>query len=138
MAYMSQEKKAKIAPKVKEILKKYGIKGRLGVHHHSTLVMNITSGSIDFIKNYNETAQANPYRNSVQDFQPAKDNIQVNHFHYDKHFTGKALEFFKELVPVMHEGNHDNSDIQSDYFDIGWYVSINIGKWDQPYELTEE
>ena len=40
MAYMSQEKKAKIAPKVKEILKRYGIKGRLGVNNHSTLVLN--------------------------------------------------------------------------------------------------
>ena len=37
MAYMSQERKAEITPKVKSILKKFGIKGSLSVRHHSTL-----------------------------------------------------------------------------------------------------
>ena len=54
MAYMSQEKKSKIAPTVKKILAKYGVKGSLAVSNHMTLVLNIKSGSIDFIKNYNE------------------------------------------------------------------------------------
>jgi hypothetical protein len=36
----------------------------------------------------------------------------------------------------MNDGNHDNSDIQSDYFDVGWYISINVGRWDKPYELV--
>jgi hypothetical protein len=29
-----------------------------------------------------------------------------------------------ELRDAMNSGNHDNSDIMSDYFDVGWYVSI--------------
>jgi hypothetical protein len=29
-----------------------------------------------------------------------------------------------ELRDAMNNGNHDNSDIMSDYFDVGWYVSI--------------
>ena len=53
MAYMSQEKKAKIAPKVKKILKKFGVKGSLAVRNHSTLVLNLKSGKIDFIGNSN-------------------------------------------------------------------------------------
>jgi len=36
----------------------------------------------------------------------------------------------------MDIGNHDRSDIQSDYFDVGWYKSVNIGKWNKPYEVT--
>jgi hypothetical protein len=32
-------------------------------------------------------------------------------------------------------GNHDRSDIQSDYFDVGWYVDVNIGSWNRPYEV---
>jgi hypothetical protein len=35
------------------------------------------------------------------------------------------------------EGNHDNSDIQSDYFDVGWYVEVNIGKWNKAYDLQK-
>ena len=58
MAYMSQEHKAKIAPVVKEILKKYGVKGTLAVRHHSSLVLNIKSGKIDFIENYIKTDAA--------------------------------------------------------------------------------
>jgi len=33
-------------------------------------------------------------------------------------------------------GNHNNTDLMSDYFDVGWYISINVGKWDKPYEVT--
>jgi hypothetical protein len=37
----------------------------------------------------------------------------------------------------MNVGNHDRSDIQSDYFDVGWYVDVNVGAWNQPYELAK-
>ena len=40
MAYMSQERKAEIAPVVKAICKKYGIKASLAVRHHSTLCLD--------------------------------------------------------------------------------------------------
>ena len=48
MAYMNQEKKAKIAANLKPILAKYGMKGTLRVHHHSTIVLTLQSGPIDF------------------------------------------------------------------------------------------
>jgi hypothetical protein len=37
----------------------------------------------------------------------------------------------------MNGGNHDNSDVQTDYFDVGWYVDVNIGSWDKPYTLEK-
>jgi hypothetical protein len=55
MAYMSQEKKAKIAPVVKSILKKYNIRATLAVRDHMTLVLNIRQGEIDFVENFIET-----------------------------------------------------------------------------------
>lgn len=128
MAYMSQERKAKIAPKVKAALKKFGIKGTLAVRHHSTLVLNIKSGKIDFIKNFNENAL--PQR-------PAVGHIDVNVYHWQRQFDneGGATDFLEAVLDAMYEGNHDNSDIQSDYFDVGWYVDVNIGQWDKPYVL---
>jgi hypothetical protein len=36
----------------------------------------------------------------------------------------------------MNAGNHNNSDVQSDYFDVGWYIDVNIGKWNKPYVAT--
>ena len=133
MAYMSQDKKAKIAPVVKAILKKYGVKGTLSVRHHSTLVLNIKSGSIDFIKNCNEVCGKDHYQVS-RGFQPIKDgHISVNPYHYKSHFNGRALKCINELLIAMNAGNHDNSEPQTDYFDVGWWVDVNIGKWDKPY-----
>ena len=134
MAYMSQERKAKISPKIKQILKKYGVKGSLSVHNHSALSLTVKSGKIDFISNINRVLSDRPggFRNDS----PAKDSIQVNPYWYQEHFDGEALRFLSEILPAMNDGNHDNSDIQSDYFDVGWYVYVNIGRYNKPYNLT--
>jgi hypothetical protein len=50
MAYMNQETKHKIAPKVKKILDSYNLKGTLSVSNRSTLVLTISSGKINFKK----------------------------------------------------------------------------------------
>ena len=125
MAYVSQELKAKLAPKIKAICKKHGVKASLAVRHHSTLVLNIKSGKIDF---YSDLATEGASR---------KSNIQVNPYWYHSHFTGASKEFLSEVIPAMNNGNHDNSDIQTDYFDVGWYVDVNVGKWNQPYTLEK-
>jgi hypothetical protein len=134
MAYMSQDRKAKIAPVVRAICKKYGIKASLAVRHHSTLVLNVQQGSIDFIGNYNETVDARPggFRNGS----PAEKSIQVNPYWYHEHFSGRAKQFLAEVLAAMNTGNHDRSEIQYDYHDVGWYVDVNIGRWDQPYALV--
>ena len=139
MAYMSQEKKAKIAPVVKSILKKYGVKGSLAVRHHSTLVLNIKSGPIDFVENYIET-DYNTFHGKKMDenqinYIRSNRSLDINVYWYKEHFSGVALSFLKEVIVAMNNGNHDRSDIQSDYFDVGWYVDVNIGKWNKPYEV---
>jgi hypothetical protein len=134
MAYMSQENKKSKEPAIKAILKKYGIKGYLSVRHHSTLVLTIKEGKIDFIGNYNQCGADDPYSHNSR-FEPAKDYIQVNEYHYKDHFSGTVKECLGELLDVMEVGNYDNSDIQVDHFDIGWYTDINIGEWDKPYKL---
>jgi len=136
MAYMSQETKAKIAPKVKAILKKYGIKGTLAVRNHSTLCLNLKSGKIDFIANSNRVCGADYYQ-VAQGFRPNTGKYcQVNPYHFKSHYDGKALAFLTEVLSAMNEGNYDRSDIQTDYFCVGWYVDVNIGKWNKPYEVA--
>lgn len=129
MAYMSQERKKAIVAKCKPILKKYGVKATFSTDR-SSLNCNIKSSKIDFIGEYNSERESNPsYRPTTY--------MDINVYHYRSHFTGKALEFLEELIPAMNEGNHDNSDIQTDYFDVGWYVHVKIGKWDKPYILEK-
>ena len=48
MAYVSKQDKAELAPAIKAVLKKYNMKGSISVRHHSTLVVKIKQGAIDF------------------------------------------------------------------------------------------
>lgn len=130
MAYMNQDRKAKLASNVKPILKKYGIKGTLSTDR-SGIALNIKSASIDFIANYNETVSAQPggFRNGS----PAEKYMSVNRYWFQEQFSGKAKKFLTEVMKALNEGNHNRSDSQTDYFDVGWYVSVNIGKWNKPF-----
>lgn len=137
MAYMNQEKKALIKTELDKVLKPAGVKYSLGVRHHSTIVLNIKSGPVDFIGNYNsvmtpEHLHYNPHREPV-----TKDYIDVNTHWYKEHFTGEVLELLAKIVTALNLNNHDNSDIMTDYFDVGHYVDVNIGRYDQPYLLTK-
>ena len=135
MAYINQEKKAAIAPVIKAILKKYNVKGSLAVRNHMTLVLNVKSGSIDFIGNFNKTVEAQPggFLNGT----PAEGSLQVNPYWFQDHFDGKAKKFLKEVLAAMNDGNWDKSDAQVDYFNVGWYVDVNIGKWNNPYTVAQ-
>lgn len=115
---MNQERKKKLAPKVKEICKKYGVKATLAVNRHSTLILNVKSGKIDFSDYLNENR-----------------NFRIVNFDHEAE-KSIAKKFIEEVRDAMNIGNWNNSDIMTDYFDVGWYVEVNIGKWNKPYEFT--
>jgi len=122
MAYVSQQMKAELAPAIKSILKKYGIKGSLAVQNHSTLVLNIKSGKIDFAKD-----------STSDNF-----NYQVNTYWVHEHYTGKAKKFLAEVIAAMKGPKFfDHSDSMTDYFHVSHYIDINLGKWNKPYVLEK-
>jgi hypothetical protein len=135
MAYFDQARKAERAPAIKTILKKYNVTGSLAVRNNAVFVLNIKMGAIDFIGNLNETVGADPYQVD-RGFTPAKKYLSVNPYHYENHFSGIALAFMQEVFAAMNTGNHDRSDIQTDYFDVGWYIDVNVGLWNKDYILT--
>ena len=134
MAYMNKEKKAIIAAAIKPVLAKYGMKATLSTDRIS-ISLNIKSGNLDIIRNYNETLS--DY--NLDMFGAAKDNMTVNHFWIHDSYTGYCKEFLLEAYEALKSANwYNNSDIQSDYFDIGYYIHINVGNWDKPYLLNEK
>ena len=134
MAYVSKEMKSEIAPVVKKICQKYGVKGTLSVQHHSILILTIQSGSLDFFKNYNETISGQP---KYENREKVKNNMDINHYWYHEHFTGKVKEFFDEIFPALKGAKYfDDSDSMTDYFSCSHYFNCKIGKWDKPYQLT--
>lgn len=137
MAYMSQERKSAMAPRIKAVLKKYGIKGTLSVDNHTTLVLTLKEGKIDFIANYNRVNSDPMHIMRARAHLTDNDAMDVNPYWYQDHFDGAARNFLREVLAAMNDGNHDNSNAQIDYFDVGWYVNVKIGKWRMPYAVTE-
>jgi hypothetical protein len=139
MAYFNQDRKQERAPAIKAILKKYGVKGSLSVRNSMSFVLTIKSGSIDFIENYIKTDADKPYGNKMSDDRIAyvrkERSLDVNTYWYQEHFSGKAVSFLNEVLAAMNKGNHNNSDVQTDYFDVGWYVDVSIGTWNKPYTV---
>lgn len=123
MAWMNQEKKAKIAEQLKAILPRPW-KWSLRVRHHSTLILTITAGPVDLlagkIKWHNDEA---------------RDHSSVNPYWFREHFAGEALEVVTRIMAAMNLNNHDRSDIQTDYFDVGHYVEVRVGEYGKPYAV---
>jgi len=119
MAYVSQEKKKQLAPGIKAVLKKYGMKGSIAVKHHSSLVVNIKSGALKFEHSHGEGY------------------TQVNPYWIEENYKGKAQRFLNELFAAMKGSDwFCEDDIQSDYFHRSHYTDVNIGSWNKPYVQT--
>ena len=124
MAYVSQEMKAKLAPTIKAICKKYGVKASLAVRNHSSLVLNIKSGKLDFLNNFGN------------DRIHSKTHLSVNTYWFHEHFSGNCKKFLEEVIPAMKGPDFfDHSDAMTDYFHCSHYIDINVGQWDKPYIL---
>jgi hypothetical protein len=137
MAYMSQEKKTALAPGIKAVLKKYGMKGTISVDNHSTLVCTVSEGPLDVIGNMYEIAMTKPETFYARDKAPKPLSIEVNPYWISENYSGKVLAFVQALKDAMQGPDwYDRSDIQTDYFDTAWYICINIGKWNKPFRCT--
>ena len=119
MAYVDQAKKqvlvAAVKSNLKKVLGKNELKVTFSVSNHSTIVATIVSGTIDF----------------------GNCHQQVNHYWLDENFDGMALTVLKAIRAGLMTNHYDNSDAQSDYFDCAHYISINVGRWNKPYEFKK-
>lgn len=138
MAFFSQAQKKEKAPAIKAVLKKYGVTGSIAVRNHSTLVVTIRKGKVDFFADAirpDDPWCAKRYESAEAFY---KGVLQVNAYWLREHWQGKSLDLLTELHEVMNIDNYNNSDVMSDYFDVGWHTHINIGQWDKPYIFLED
>ena len=95
-------------------------------------VENFYDGSMDSTDKYN---------GRVSEFDGYE---QINHYH--THFYGKHEALFTKISEIAHTapglaGGKEyfcEDDTMTDYFSRAYYVSINVGKWDKPYEINLE
>jgi hypothetical protein len=131
VAYVSKELVQKTRTALAPVLMKYGVKGTVSGTNGSTLTLTISVGLLDFIGQYCET-------NNDDRITQRPKNLCINRYWFHLNFSGEILDFLKEVNAIMNDGNHDNSDIHTDYFDVGWYTDIKIGKWNKPYLLISK
>jgi hypothetical protein len=113
MAFMNQERKKLLAAEVAKVVPA-GWKYSLSVRNNSTIVMTISEAPLRLLRN-EKSESINPY--------------------YVEKYYGEGHPLVA-IVAALNVGNHNRSDVQSDYFDVGWYVDVNLGRWDKPFIST--
>jgi hypothetical protein len=141
MAYISQETKKELAPAIKAVAKKYGVKVTIGVNHHSSLVVRIKEGALDFIGAANKHAELENKKLGFDYCGFISDNFDINPYHsanwYKAVGADKEANFIEEMIAAMKGTKwYDNSDAMTDYFDTAYYLDLKVGRWDTPYVYT--
>lgn len=123
MAYMNKEMKASIVAEVKKVLPK-NWKASFAIRNYSTIVMTISKATFDL-------SVFNKYDSYVEEH-----GYLSIHSAYLKSATksDELNEIFAKIGVALNGLNHDNSDIMTDYFDVGYYVDFNVGSYKKPYE----
>ena len=139
MAFISQEEKKELAPGIKAVLKKYGVKGTIAVNNYSSLVVNIKSGVLDLLGDAQKGNDAYAEMRGQKSY-PIDNYLQVNTYYAKEQATDPKIgNFYGELLAAMKGTKwYNNTDAQIDYFDIAYYVDINVGKWDTGYVYNGE
>jgi hypothetical protein len=124
MAFMNQERKKRIADDLKKVIPadwKYSLK----VRDHSTICLTIRQAPVDLIQEA---------KNAGASVEKGQMYYRFNPYHWDKlDWPAKLHKVLQGIFDALYKGNHDNSDPMTDYFDVGWYVDVSIGEWDNPF-----
>ena len=62
------------------------------------------------------------------------DTVNSYHIGSDPSLTDEAKNVMLMVKEITNKYNYDNSDIQSDYFDVNFYLGLAIGTSEKPYE----
>jgi len=140
MAYFSKDDKAKVAPLIKAVLGKYGLKGSISIRHDMSLVVTIKSGKLNFMEADRKIQERDCIRNGHVLEIYNRDHLSANQYHsaegHRKVKENTIAAFYDELYAAMKSADwFDKSDSQTDYFHTAYYMDVNIGKWNKPYVL---
>jgi hypothetical protein len=130
MAYMNQERKARIAHALKAVIPK-GWKYSLAVQNHSTIVLTIAAAPVDLLGQMQAVSAERAREGGREDYLAGATHIAPNPYYWRE--SGLDVGVWEPILAALNDGNHDRSDPMTDYFDVGWYVEVNIGQWNRPF-----
>ena len=138
MAYMSQEKKAKIKLALDALKLPKAWKLSLSVNHHSSLVVTIRQAPATALDDF--CAHLDDYGNIRENFKHSLDTFEtkgyfdVNVYHYATQFRGPTLKVIEQIITTIKTAGEwfDKSDSMTDYSHTAFYIDVQFGKWDKP------
>jgi len=97
--------------------------------------VSIMAGDIDFSDINDDVPRTKRYWERWGNPKPVFDGkLDINQYHLDG-YNPKYTPLFEKIVSIMKgEDWFDHSDSQTDYFHTAYYIGLNIGKWNKPYE----
>lgn len=82
-----------------------------------------------------QTQEANHHQLSEHTF---REEYNENNWINGVFLTKEGHELFSKVMGIVDKYNYNNSDSSIDYFDVHFYLHLNIGKWDKDYQLRED
>lgn len=130
MAYMNQVLKKEIVAEVKKVLPA-DWKVTFAVDNHNTIVMTVRSANTDLIQRYCGQEKYEKFNEYYRHY------YRVNHYWYQDHCEDPELkEIVSKIILALNTKNWDNSDVMTDYFDVGYYVDLQFGAWNKPFVVN--
>lgn len=75
------------------------------------------------------------------DFGDPNGGRTVNPYHAGAHYEPHCVPFLEAVIKVIKYGSerqyYDNSDPMTDYFDTAFYLDVEMGRWQKPYQKTD-
>jgi hypothetical protein len=101
--------------------------------HYGAIDISLMSGPRQvFSRDYTESSWGEKF--------PINGHLNIgNHFNpnWDSPITDvltkEAADILSKVFSICDQYNWDHSDLQSDYFDVHFYLSVEIGRWNKPY-----
>ncbi len=117
MAYISTEDVKIIRNKIKEEFStKNGWKFSIQRQHYTTINVSIIEAPLDLERIFDRKCNGS----------------NINYGNIEK------VPEIKRIHEIMDKGNHDNSDVMTDYFDVGWYAFLELGHWEKGFKYNKQ
>lgn len=138
MAYISTDDVKHIRNELKKELPQY--KFSVVRDHHSSVTISLMKGPA-----FNDYEYFDRYNNVTKTANLSDgEHHQINQYHLEDFYGKENAEILSKIdtisrtAPAKNGGKvwYNDSDIQTDYFDIAYYVHISVGKWNKPYEVV--
>lgn len=134
MAYVNKEKKEKIAAALSKVIP-ITWKYTLSIGNHSTIVLKVYQVDHSFIAD--GLLQIDQLSSLKESLDSSGYFVLNRHSHFQKDDTDRSgvVSLMNDIIDAMNTDNYDNSDSMTDYFDVGHYVDIRFGLYNQPLKV---